>query len=186
MKRIKKILAMIMIVAVMFGGIVFGADTSQEFEITTTIPAMAELKIHTAEISTISGFNSVTTVAGHAFAITGYETADTPTTEKATFYALIKTNAKADTTLKATFANMGGETTGNTSEISYTFTLGSETPVLSTDTETTVVKTISPVIGATVVPTIFTIKLTDTGTDSIQSAEIDSYSATITFEYTAS
>ena len=180
----KKILILVMSL-VLLGGMVFGADTNKSFVITTTIPAMAELKIHTYGISTISGFNSVTTVTGHEFAITGYTTANAPTTETATFYALIKTNAKTDTTLKATFKNMVGATSENDSEISYLFKLGggAGTGTLSTNATQNVTETISAVTGATVVPTVFTIKLTDIGDNSIQSAKIDSYSATIKFEY---
>ena len=182
-KMLKLVLGLLLV-----GSMVFGVDLvpSKSFVITTAIPAMAELKIHTASVNTISGFNSVTTATGHTFAITDYLTADTPTTETATFYALIKTNAKTSTTLKATFANMVGGTYGNTSKISYNFKLGEGTETLSTNTPNTVSQIISAVTGATVVPTIFTIKLTDTGENSVQSATIDSYSATIIFQYTTS
>lgn len=180
MKKILKLVLGLLLV----GGMVFGANPSESLVISVTVPAMAVLKIHNASVNTISEFNSVTTATGHTFTITGYETANAPTTETATFYALIKTNAKTATTLKATFANMTGATPGNASQISYNFKLGEGTETPSTDTQKTVSQTISAVIGATVVPTIFTIKLKDTGTDSIQSATIDSYSATIMFEYT--
>ena len=65
----KKILILVMSL-VLLGGMVFGADASQEFKITTTIPAMAVLKIHqTAGVDTIAEFNSITLTqkTGHEF-----------------------------------------------------------------------------------------------------------------------
>ena len=95
------------------GSMVFGADTdtSKSFVISAKIPAMAELKIHqTAGVDTMSEFNSTTLEqkTGHEFVGLINDTDAPATVNSGVYYLSVKTNAKTDTYIKATFNVMTG------------------------------------------------------------------------------
>ena len=184
----KKILILVMSL-VLLGGMVFGAgpvpDTSKSFKITTTIPAMAELKIHKTEgIDTISEFNStgLEQKTEQAFGDLTDGT-DTPTTvNSGDYYLSVKTNAKTATYIKATF-NVMTATTGSGNTLDYTLNYGTSSTKASVNNGAALsIFTIPAANGARVVSNSFSIDIL--GAD-IQSAVPDSYSATITFQYTA-
>ena len=181
MKNIKKVMAMIMIVAVLFSGVVFGAGTSKNFDITTSIPAMAELKIHqTHNVDTISEFNNLEESTGHDFEVLNNNT-DMPVTKNSgVFYLSVKTNAKTSTSIKATFNVMTG-TAYATNTLDYTLNYGiTSIKASENDGASLSIFSIEGDNGARVVSNSFSIDIL--GTD-IETAAPDDYSATIIFEY---
>lgn len=166
-------------------GVVFGADTatSKSFKITTSIPAMAELKIHqTTGVDKISEFNNLTGSTGHAFGDLNNNIDIPDTVNSGDFYLSVKTNAKTSTSIKALFTVMTGTPlSGNT--LDYTLKYKSSATKASSMSVTPIVLFDIPAAnGARVVSNSFSIDIL--GSD-IQTAVPDSYSATITFEYTS-
>lgn len=183
MKRILKLVLGLLLV----GSMVFGADTdtSKSFVITATIPAMAELKIHqTAGVDTIADFNNTGLVqkTGHAFGSLTNDIDNPTTVNSGTYYLSVKTNAKTDTFIKASFDVMIGTDTENT--LDYTLKYGTTpTSIKASDNDGAALSifTIPAANGARVVSNSFSIDIL--GSD-IKKAVPDSYTATITFEYT--
>lgn len=188
MKKIKKIIALVLAGVILFGSMVFGAGPvpSKSFVISTTIPAMAELKIHqTAGVDTMAEFNntSLEQKTGHEFVGLSNDTDAPATVNSGVYYLSVKTNAKTATYIKATFNVMTG-TAYAVNTLDYTFKYGADSTSIKASVNNGAalsIFTIPAANGARVVSNSFSIDIL--GTD-IQKAAPDSYSATITFEYT--
>jgi len=187
MKRIKKILAMVMIVAVMFGGMVFGANPTtadKEFTLTTTVAGVLSTKITEAQANTNANFQSASDLITKAVATNGEGLP-----EDTVFYFNIRTNITPLITVKVKATNFisSTNTTSNTSEISYTLSTSSGDGISGIETITsssapagftTFYEYTKPGTGLKIDSREITASL---NTAEFAEANQDSYTATITF-----
>jgi hypothetical protein len=180
MKNIKKVMAMIMIVAIMFGGVVFGeVIDSSLLNLSTTVQGVAEIKIADATAATPSGFNGATEVTSWEF-----EEGDL---ESDPLYLLVKTNKKDAFSINVKVKDM--ISTEVSTYITYDIKSSGAILATSTSVETTSLLFSIPASttsGVRVLSYEFTVALkSDTSatvTGTYENAIASAYTAAITFE----
>jgi hypothetical protein len=189
MKKMKKVIAMIMIVAMAFGGMVFAdppTTTDKSFTLTTTVAGVLSTKITEALTSTSVSFQSASDLTTKAVATNG-EGLPTNTV----FYFNIRTNITPTITVavKATnfTQNNPPDSPATASEISYTLSATSGYGISNTATITsssapvdftTFYEYTKPGTGLKIDSREITASL---NTAQFAEANEDSYTATITF-----
>jgi hypothetical protein len=189
MKKMKKVLAMIMVIAIMFGGMVFADPPTTEnksFTLATTVAGVLSTKITEASTSTSAIFQNASDL------ITKVVTTDGEgLPENTVFYFNIRTNITSPiiVAVKATNFISSTNATSNTSEISYTLStiatsgdgISDNVTITSSsapDTFTTFYKYTKPDTGLKIDSRKITASL---NTAEFAEANQDSYKATVTF-----
>jgi hypothetical protein len=187
MKNIKKMMAMLMIVAIMFGGMVFGVSLDDtNILLKTTVNGVSEIGVYPSAITSKAALPTTGVVSEVDLGTIDFSSTSSIVSD--TYYLAIRTNQKNDTTLSISFDNMNGTTYYSTNELKFNVNMlvaGSNTTYSSTSSSTastTITRTIPGGSGLRIYNYPFRFEITS---EYYEVASPDTYETTITFNYTS-